>query len=77
MVLRKIFGPKREEVTWDWTKLHNEEIHDSYCTEIITRVIKWWMRWVGHKACVGKNRGAYMFLVGKPERTYTVWRTVV
>jgi hypothetical protein len=40
MVVRRIFGPKRDEVTWDWRKLHNEELNDLYCSPNIVRVIK-------------------------------------
>ena len=52
-VLRKIFGPGRDEVTGKWSKLHNEELHDLYCSPNIVRVIKWRrMSLVGHVACV-------------------------
>jgi len=48
-VLRRIFGPKRDEVTREWKKLHNEELNDLYCSTNIVRVIKSRrMRWVGH-----------------------------
>ena len=49
-VLRRIFGPKRDEVTGEWTKLHNEELNDLYCSPNTVRVIKSRMRWVGHVA---------------------------
>jgi len=66
-VLRRIFGPKREEVTRGWRKLH-EELNDLYCSHNILRVIKSRrMRWVGHVARMGERRGAYRDLVGKPE----------
>jgi hypothetical protein len=67
-VLRRIFGPKRDEVTGEWRKLHNEELHDLYSSLTIVRVIKSRrMRWVGHVARMGVGRGVYRVLVGKPE----------
>jgi hypothetical protein len=67
-VLRRIFGPKRDEVTGEWRKLHKEELHDLYTSPNIMWVIKpRRMRWVGHVACVGEERGMYRVLVGKPE----------
>jgi len=54
MVLRRIFGPKRDEVTGEWRKLHNEELDDLYCSPNIVRMIKSRrMRWVGHVARTG------------------------
>jgi hypothetical protein len=54
-VLRRILGPKRDEVKGEWRKLHNEEIIDLYCSPNIVRVIKWRrMRWVGHVARMGE-----------------------
>ena len=67
-VLRRIFGSKRDEVTREWRKLHNEELNDLYSSFIIVRVIE--VRtivWAGHVARMGERRGAYRFLVVKPE----------
>jgi hypothetical protein len=67
-VLRRIFGPKRDEVTGDWRKLHNEELHGLYSSPSIIRVIKTRrMRWAGHVVHMGEVRGAYNILVGRSE----------
>jgi hypothetical protein len=67
-VLWRIFGPKRDEVTGDWRKLHNEELHDLYSSPSIIRKTKsGTKRWAKHVARMGKNRNAYGLLVGKPE----------
>ena len=67
-MLRRIFGPKRDEVTGEWRKLHNEELNDFYSSPHIVRVIQSIrMKWVGHVACMGERREVYRVLVGKPE----------
>jgi hypothetical protein len=67
-VLRKMCGLKRDEVTGEWRKLHNEELNDLYCSSNIVWVIKSRrMRWAGHVAHIGEERGMYRVLVGKPE----------
>jgi hypothetical protein len=66
-VLWRLFGPKRDEVTGGWRKLHNEELHGLYSSTGIVRVIKARrMRWAGHVARMGEMRGAYNILVGRP-----------
>jgi hypothetical protein len=67
-VLRRIFGPRRDEVTAEWIKLHNEEFHDLCSSPIIIRVINSrTMRWAGPVACMGERKSIYRVLVVKPE----------
>jgi hypothetical protein len=67
-VLRKIFGPKREEVTGGWRRLHNEERHNLNASPNIIKAFKSrMMRWAWHVASMGATRIAYKMLVGKPE----------
>jgi hypothetical protein len=67
-VLRRIFGPKRDEVTGEWIKLHNEELRDLYSSPSIIRIIKSRrMKWEGHVARMGVKRNTYRLLVGNPE----------
>jgi len=67
-VFRRIFGPKRDEVTGEWRKLHNEELNDLYCSPNTFRVIKSRrIRWAGHVARMGERRGVCRVMVGKPE----------
>ena len=74
-MLRRVVGPKRDEVTGEWRKLHNEELSDLYSLPNIVRVVKSRrMRWAGHVACMGEGRGVHRVLVGKPERKRALGR---
>jgi hypothetical protein len=76
MVLRRIFGPKRDEVTGGWRKFHNQELHGLYSSPSIVRVMKARrMRWAGHVAPMGEVRGAYNILVGGPKRRRPLGRS--
>jgi hypothetical protein len=67
-VLRRIFGPRRDEVTGEWRKLHNEELHNLYSSpNIIRQINSRRMTWAGHVARMGEDRNVYKVLMGKPE----------
>ena len=67
-VLRRVFGPKRDEVTGEWSKLHKEELNDLYSLPNTVRVVKSRrMRWAGHVARMGEDRWVHRVLVVKPE----------
>jgi hypothetical protein len=67
-VLRRIFGPRRDEVTGEWRKLYNEELRDLYSSPSIIRIIKGRrMSWAEQVPRMGEKRNAYRLLVGKPE----------
>jgi len=66
-VLRRIFGPKLDEVTGEWRKLHIEKRNDVYSSNIVRVIKSKRMRWTGHVARMGEGRGVYRVLVGKPE----------
>jgi hypothetical protein len=67
-VLRRILGSRRDEVTGEWRKLHNEELNDLYSSPIIFRMIKSRrMKWVGHVTRMAERRDVYRVLVRKPE----------
>jgi hypothetical protein len=77
-VLRRIFGPKRDEVTEDWRKLNNEELHNFYSSSnIITTIKSRRMRWGGHVARMWETRNACRILVGKPEDQYVGGWTIL
>ena len=75
-VLRRIFGPKRDEVAGEWRKLREEELNDLYSSPNFVRVINTRrMRWAWHVARMGERRGVHRILVGKPEGKRPLGRT--
>jgi hypothetical protein len=75
-VLRKIFGPKRDEVVGGWRKIHSEEFHNLNCSPSIIRIIKSRrMTWAGHAARIGEKRNVCRILVGNPGRKETTRKT--
>jgi hypothetical protein len=74
-VLRRVFGPRRDEVTGEWRRLHNEELNDLYSLPNIVRVVKSRrMKWASHVALMGEGRVVHRVLVGKPEGTRPLGR---
>jgi hypothetical protein len=75
-VLRRIFGPKRDEVTGDWRKLHNEELHNLYPAPSIIRMMKSrWTTWAGQVVGMGEERNVYRIFYGKSRRKQTTRKT--
>ena len=75
-VMRRIFGPKRDEVTGKWRKLHNEELNDLNSSPNIVRMIKSrGKRWAGHVARMGERTGVYMVFAGETCGKETTWKT--
>ena len=67
-MIRKIFGAKRDEITGEWRKLHNAELHALYSSSnIIMNLKSRRLRWAGHVACMAESKCAYRVLVGRPE----------
>jgi hypothetical protein len=67
-VPRRIFGPKRDEMTGDWRKLHNEKLHNLYSSPNLIRMVKSTrMRWNGHVARIAEKKNPYSILMGTPE----------
>jgi hypothetical protein len=74
-VLRKMFGPKRDEVIGSWRKLHNEELHNLYSSSNIIRMIKSRMKWVGNVERMGEKRMHIGYFGGKARRKETTGKT--
>jgi hypothetical protein len=74
--LRRIFGPKRDDVMGEWRKLHSEELHTLYLSsDIVRRITSRQMRWAGHVTRRGKERREYKLLVGRSLRKETIRKT--
>ena len=76
-VLKKIFGANEDEITGEWSKLHNAELHALYSWPNIIRSLKSRLRWAGHIAHTEQSRNAYRVLVGKPEGKRSLGRTII
>jgi len=74
MVLGRIIGPRRDEVTGERRRLHNEELNDLYSSNVVRVIKSRRMRWAGNVARMGEVRGVYRVLVGKPEGRRPLWR---
>jgi hypothetical protein len=66
-VLRRMFGPKRDEVTGEWRKMHSRELHNLYSSQNIRQIKSRGMRWAGHVACMGEGRNAYRVWWERPK----------
>jgi len=73
-VLRRIFGPKRDEIKGEWRKIHNEELNDLYSPNIVRVIKSRRMRWASAVARMGESVGVYRVLVGKRGKEST-WKT--
>jgi hypothetical protein len=68
IVVRRIYRRKTDEVTGEWRKLHNGELHNLYSSpDIVRQILPRRVRWAGHVACIGEEKKLYEILVGKPE----------
>jgi hypothetical protein len=75
-VLRRVFGPKTDEVTGEWRKVHNEELNDLYCSPNIVRVIKSIrIRWTGHVTCMGEGEVCTGFWWKTLRERENIWKT--
>jgi hypothetical protein len=75
---RRIYGPKGDEVTGGWRKLHDEELHNLYSSPNIIMVIRSrWLKWVRHVVGMGETRNTHNILVTKPQQERTTWQTEV